>query len=83
MCHLGHDGVVAVVADVRRDLHPVTSPVLLADQVNLDTVKNIYLNKNIEIFDYYRGAVVLGHHGVNEHVHWVELVVVCTAGLPG
>ena len=38
--HLGHDGVVAVVADVRRDLHPVTSPVLLADQVNLDT-KNI------------------------------------------
>ena len=47
MRHLGHDGVVAVVADVRRDLHPVTSPVLLADQVNLDTVKNIYLNKNI------------------------------------
>ena len=38
--HLGHDGVVAVVADVRRYLHPVTSPVLLADQVNLDT-KNI------------------------------------------
>ena len=38
--HLGHDGVVAVVADVRCDLHPVTSPILLADQVNLDT-KNI------------------------------------------
>ena len=38
--HLGHDGVVAVVADMRRDLHPVTPPVLLTDQVNLDT-KNI------------------------------------------
>ena len=38
--HLCHDGVVAVVADVRRDLHPVTPPVILADQVNLDT-KNI------------------------------------------
>ena len=38
--HLGHDGVVAVVADVRRYLHPVTSPILLADQVNLNT-KNI------------------------------------------
>ena len=37
--HLCHDGVVAVVADVRRDLHPVTLPVLLADQVNLDTLQ--------------------------------------------
>ena len=36
--HLGHDGVVAVVADVRRYLHPVTPLVLLADQVNLDTI---------------------------------------------
>ena len=38
LLHLGHDGVVAVVADMGGDPHPVTPPVILADQVNLDTL---------------------------------------------
>ena len=42
--HLCHDGVVAVVADMGADLHPVTPPVLLADQVNLDT---LHISSNI------------------------------------
>ena len=42
--HLGHDGVVAVVADVGRDPHPLTPPVILADQVNLDT---LHISSNI------------------------------------
>ena len=36
-CHLLHHGVVAVVANTRGYLHPVTLGVAFADQVNLET----------------------------------------------
>ena len=36
-CHLLHHGVVAVVANMRGYLHPVTLGVAFADQVNLET----------------------------------------------